>query len=372
MPFETSRAFEHIDRLAYGIGPRVSGTRGEALSADYIQNYLKSIGLETRRQAFSFTDRRARRKMFSVVLAVSFPPILLLPSGWSILIWLCLLALTFFTPLPRGRGINIVARIRGKPPTIALSAHHDSAKCSRGGRKLFLISIFAATAAVLIRPIFGCWIPLWSLCSILLVANAFFMLKREVLSPGANDNASGVAVLLEVARCLREVPDPPKVIFLFTGAEEQGLEGMKNILREKIVPKGTPILNVDTVGFGSQAYFIEGNGTRRKLATSIELNKKLEETAARLQIKILPWWSASARHDHIPAIAAGHPATTLTFDSPDQQTDRKAVKKGLVNARKRSYRWLHTRDDLPDKLEADTVETAGNLILEFLGVRTQT
>ncbi|MEM1689768.1 MAG: M28 family peptidase [Candidatus Hadarchaeales archaeon] len=371
MPFETSKAFEHIDRLAYGIGPRISGTRGESLSADYIQNYLKSIGLETRRQVFIFTDRRARRKIFSIILAVSLPFMLLFPPEISIPMWFSLLALTFFAPLPRRRGINIIARIRGKPPVVALSAHHDSAKRSKIKKKLFPISISIATIAVLIRPISAYWALLWPPCFILLAVNALFMLKREELSPGANDNASGVAVLLEVARCLREIQDPPEVFFLFTGAEEQGLEGMKNILKEKIIPRGTPILNIDTVGFGSQIYFIEGNGLHRRLTTSFELNKKLEETAARLQLKILPWWSVYAKHDHMPAISAGHPSTTITLDSPDQQTDKKAVEKGLINAKKRSYKWLHTKDDLPDKLDVNAVETAGNLILEFLGVRTQ-
>lgn len=47
-------------------------------------------------------------------------------------------------------------------------------------------------------------------------------------SPGATDDGSGVAVLLETARALRSAPPPANtVIFLFTDGEEGGLRGAK-------------------------------------------------------------------------------------------------------------------------------------------------
>jgi len=49
----------------------------------------------------------------------------------------------------------------------------------------------------------------------------------SILGPGADDNASGVAVLLELARSLKRRPAHKglAVRFLFTGAEEEGLLG---------------------------------------------------------------------------------------------------------------------------------------------------
>ena len=51
---------------------------------------------------------------------------------------------------------------------------------------------------------------------------------RQPVVPGANDNLSGVAVLLEVARRLRDAPPPDgvRVILLSAGAEEANQEGM--------------------------------------------------------------------------------------------------------------------------------------------------
>ena len=45
--------------------------------------------------------------------------------------------------------------------------------------------------------------------------------------PGADDNASGDAVVLELARHFKKVGSPRSIIFAFFGAEEQGLVGSK-------------------------------------------------------------------------------------------------------------------------------------------------
>ncbi len=48
--------------------------------------------------------------------------------------------------------------------------------------------------------------------------------------PGADDNASGDAVVLQLARHFKEVGSPRSLIFAFFGAEEQGLVGSKFFL----------------------------------------------------------------------------------------------------------------------------------------------
>lgn len=50
--FDGSRAYAHIEKLARGIGPRLSGTRGEQLAAQYVEETFKSYGLETRTLEF--------------------------------------------------------------------------------------------------------------------------------------------------------------------------------------------------------------------------------------------------------------------------------------------------------------------------------
>jgi hypothetical protein len=90
---------------------------------------------------------------------------------------------------------------------------------------------------------------------------------REPVVPGANDNLSGVAVLLEVGRRLRDAPPPPgvRVILLSAGAEEANQEGMLAFGRRhfgRLPPERTSFLCLDTVG-SPELVLIEGEGFLR-------------------------------------------------------------------------------------------------------------
>jgi hypothetical protein len=67
-------------------------------------------------------------------------------------------------------------------------------------------------------------------------------------SPGALDNWSGVGVLLAVAEKLKESPLPDwRVSFLFSGAEEMGLQGATHFVREEFTGR-EQVINIDTKG----------------------------------------------------------------------------------------------------------------------------
>jgi Zn-dependent M28 family amino/carboxypeptidase len=75
------------------------------------------------------------------------------------------------------------------------------------------------------------------------------------LHPGADDNASGVAVLLEVARALADSHPERSIIFAAFSGEEEGLRGSREFVRRAKTaddswPLGSVIadLNLDTVG----------------------------------------------------------------------------------------------------------------------------
>jgi Zn-dependent M28 family amino/carboxypeptidase len=72
------------------------------------------------------------------------------------------------------------------------------------------------------------------------------------LHPGADDNASGVAVLIELAHTLAAAPTPPRtVVFIAFSGEEAGLLGSRHYVAN---PRPVPmtgivgIVNMDTVG----------------------------------------------------------------------------------------------------------------------------
>lgn len=67
-------------------------------------------------------------------------------------------------------------------------------------------------------------------------------------SPGAVDNASGVGVLLELARVLSKEPHEETYQFIFFGAEENGLVGSKFYTSQADLSDVRWMLNVDMVG----------------------------------------------------------------------------------------------------------------------------
>jgi hypothetical protein len=70
-------------------------------------------------------------------------------------------------------------------------------------------------------------------------------IRDGVLYPGADDNASGVAALLAIARYVRAHPLSHRVVFAAFDAEELGLEGAKAFLRAPPVPLSSIALNVN-------------------------------------------------------------------------------------------------------------------------------
>lgn len=77
--------------------------------------------------------------------------------------------------------------------------------------------------------------------------------KCYEIIPGANDNASAVAVMMGVAKALAESKIPLKrtVMFLSFGAEEQAIMGAKAYLDNPVMPlEKSILLNMDGVGIG--------------------------------------------------------------------------------------------------------------------------
>jgi len=77
--------------------------------------------------------------------------------------------------------------------------------------------------------------------------------KRLVYAPGADDNASGCAAVLEVARVLSSYHFKHTIKFIFFSREENGQNGSRAYIRsinpneEKIIG----VINIDMIAFGS-------------------------------------------------------------------------------------------------------------------------
>lgn len=82
------------------------------------------------------------------------------------------------------------------------------------------------------------------------------------LMPGANDNASAVAVMLGVAEAIMKSDVKPKrtILLAFFGAEEQGVKGSEYYIQHPALPREKTIglINMDGVGTGERIFALAG------------------------------------------------------------------------------------------------------------------
>jgi aminopeptidase YwaD len=136
------------------------------------------------------------------------------------------------------------------------------------------------------------------------------MMGKHVYFPGANDNASGVAMLLELAAYYARPENRPacSVVFLLFGAEEAGLVGSQYFVAHPLVPLRNIkfLLNLDLLGSGEQgATVVNGRlheAAFRRLTALNEAHHYLPALGAR---------GKAANSDHYPFSEAGVPAFYL-------------------------------------------------------------
>ena len=105
---------------------------------------------------------------------------------------------------------------------------------------------------------------------------------RETFFPGANDNASGVSMLLNLARHFKGQKNPPKysILFIAFAGEEAGLKGSKYYTEHPVYPLNGIrfLINLDLLGTGDEGVMVV-NATEFpnefRLLDSLNLEKRL-------------------------------------------------------------------------------------------------
>lgn len=147
--------------------------------------------------------------------------------------------------------------------------------------------------------------------------------KVSQFCPGANDNASGSSLVLELARAAKENGPKINVRFISFGAEETGLNGSKAYVRSLHDAERDNIvgaINLDSVGAGNDlciltSYASRGfDGYTEYVGTGHTtgwVNDLIDGTSQRLGIPVqrMDWSRGSSDHD--PLIKNNIPATTL-------------------------------------------------------------
>ncbi len=170
--------------------------------------------------------------------------------------------------------------------------------------------------------------------------------KRNDPVPGANDGASGVAVLLELARSIDQSKLQNEVWLVFFDAEDNGrLDGWQFIAGSSYFAtnmgvKPAAAVIVDMIGDADQQIYKEQNSTGW-------LTDLIWSKAAELGYDkwFLPTVKYNMLDDHTPFLRQGVPAADLIdFDYP----------------------YWHTTQDTADKVSADSLARVGRVLESLL------
>ena len=122
------------------------------------------------------------------------------------------------------------------------------------------------------------------------------LVRRKTDSPGADDNGSGTALVLDLAeRLKRDSPAHVEVFFAWWGAEEVGLFGSRQFVRrfhDQLDRDKLYVINADCVGVGELLSIHTGQGVIRRRATDPATVERIERIAARLGVKTIRTWES--------------------------------------------------------------------------------
>ncbi|MFW9826239.1 MAG: M20/M25/M40 family metallo-hydrolase [Candidatus Thorarchaeota archaeon] len=315
--YNESEAFDHIQSLAFN---RTASSTGETEALNYIEQQLKDNNIQPEVEHFNWTGP------MRILMRTSYVLILI----YLILFRMFLVVIAYFiikNMFERFRKITFVSKEQSKNiftlipskqqianrPLVIISAHYDSISTNLPYKLqviIFflyrLIVFFYAFIVVVFSSIFLLdyfdLIPLTNFMVILIIFTSIggvfisipivYLVFKERESTGSVDNASGVAISIELAKIFNQNPlEKMDILFLWSGAEEWGMKGSKKFckkhfqsLQRKYDMDNSFNINIDMVGTYIGLLNKSGLIIRRKINRS--LNDTIKTTADQLEIPL--------------------------------------------------------------------------------------
>ena len=173
---------------------------------------------------------------------------------------------------------------------------------------------------------------------------------------GANDGASGVAVLLELARIMSETPPPIGVNLVFFDGEDMGIpgenetycQGSRYFAKNLPIPKPAEAINLDMVGdkqlhLPVEKYSLEFHPKLVRYLWSRASELGLDAFDKRPQNAIYDDHVPLYQHAKIPSI------DIIDFKYPNSYTN-----------------YWHTMNDLPEHCSAKSLGQVGKLMVDYI------
>lgn len=378
---------QHLRELSVNIGPRGPTSQNEKKASIYIEQTMKSAGMIVNSERFESTTSFSWIVVTCVALFVIAAAIFPINAPMAFLLDLVMVAIfleevrlkhVLSRLLPKGESRNIIGKIMPKnapEKLVVLTGHYDSAKPlpffhPALVRYVDLIVVVASLSMALTTAFCGVgalfqffasmkmfsvyfWyasFPFVGYLGALAVCMAYGELFTKPTN-GANDNASGISVILSIGEILsRKSLERTEVWCVASGCEEAGTVGMMRFLDKHAgTLKDGFVFSVDCVGIGNLRYFVK-EGLLKTIAVPEELVKLVSETACRNpELEASPMVLKYKASDSYPALSRG----------------LKAIGIISVNEKNLPPNW-HWGTDVYQNIEENVLKKAQKFLLEIL------
>ena len=362
--FKVDRLFNYVKIFSF---PRLAGTNGETKAVDLTIKTFNEIG---------FTDQQIQKKTFEfsdfysttlikliMVINLTFSLFILMFAyiDLRMTIFICLIMVVVFILIIKGlqhpehpgfwgeyygkliSATNIFIKLPAKnlPSNLAgniiISAHLDSKSQSfktywrvffyriwlYGGIILvgFFIALFIHVYTIIKLNLLVIGVGIWIFTMLISISNVFLMfLNTHNRSPGALDNASGMAVVFELSEYFKEeLLDNFNIWFCQFSAEELGTMGSRffvNDHEDEFVKGRVFQINLDMVSCAcepkNRIEFLQSYGVlpRKKIAPL--LSKYLEKAAKEEHVEIKGFHLSTGAHtDSVPFHLRGYDSVDI-------------------------------------------------------------
>jgi hypothetical protein len=348
VPTRTATAAETplLDRvrlLSEEAGPRRPTSRAERVGAELMRESLNAQGLTAQLEHFSGYSTFAWP--FGLIAAAAIAPALLprrlaltrsalaLGAAAGLISEGGLLRTSISDLLSRRPSQNLIATIESEGSakrTVCLVCHLDTSRSGLIFHPRFLRflnpALNAWSAAILAQgaePLLGRWSSghrILRATRAIVALGAALIAERELRGedvPGANDNASGAAVVAHLALEVAQRPlQSTRLVILMTGCEEAGLLGAQAFLRSRDT-SGWLFVNFDSVGGAATLRYVRREGLARKWDADPGLRAIAESIAeARPELGLAPSEGPiGLTYDVTPVLASG--GRGITFVAGD-------------------------------------------------------
>jgi hypothetical protein len=400
---------------------RYAGTEGEKEAYEELSKEFEELGCNVEKDETEYM--KSEKSMIGIQLLVFWIFFVFIGVSWFVHpLTLGLVIGAFFIlsekilpkitlRLARAKSINVVATMNPKKEyRLILCGHYDSSrvvgkfmqkhmKAIRDivptmtlfyfafvvillakGFYTLVIDGFAANTLIQLTPrMTGLWTVFWGfyfsvfltvmLTMTILLITRFF---TKEFSYGADDNASGIAVMLETARRFSGKNLNLRLDFACFAAEERGLFGSRKWVNKHLKEMDrakTFVLNIDCVGRGEEFFITKGLGNLFKKHSDPALCNIMADTLKEFNLPFEEEWAGNS--DHAEFMEKNFQTCAISRCNPEKASTatiifRKVYRIPIESRIVPHMDWIHTERDTVENIDEKKLEETTNVVVKFV------